>query len=101
MGYLGGVESLQKEKMSESTSDFLFDEDVDISDDIICILEEGDTGVVADEEAGLLMMPPTPPPSVVPPLPPTTPLLLLPNPLVAAGGVEKVEGAFDGEFSVD
>ena len=95
LGYLGGVESLQKEKISESTSDLRFEDDVDINDDIICNLDEGETGVVAEEEAGLLMRPPTPPPSVV--TPPTTPL----KPLVAAGGVEKVDGAFEGEFSLD
>lgn len=69
LGYLGGVESLQNEKISESTSDFLLDMDeVDIKDDI-CNLDEGETGVVAVEEAGLLIIPPTPPPSVVTPPP--------------------------------
>ena len=94
LGYLGGVESLQNEKISESTSDFLLEDEVDIRDDIICILEEGETGVVAVEEAGLSMIPPTPPPSVVTPPPPL-------KPEVAAGGVEKVDGALEGEFSLD
>ena len=54
LGYLGGVESLQKEKMSESASDFrLNDDDDDINDVIIVKREVGDTGVVAVEDKGL------------------------------------------------
>ena len=94
LGYFGGVESLQKEKMSESASDLrLYDEDdADINDVIIIIdRDPGDTGVVVEDEG--LLRTPAAPSETTPPLAPAPPMV--------AGGVEKVDGAFEGEFSLD